>query len=506
MKDLYKDKCKSINRFRPSIGHQNNAITRLLVLVAVFVLGFMFMMVTCWLNLYMFSGQPILKFQTKEVHDFPLECLAWNQTLSCPNNYPTTHDNLDHSSFNTCPEYFRWIHEDLRHWRGTGITRDMVEVAKRSAHFRLIILDGKAYVETFRKSIQTRDLFTLWGFQQLLRLYPGRIPDVELMFDCDDRPVFNIKQYFRRPNPGPAPLFKYCSDPWSLDIVSPDWSFWGWPETNLKPWEMTLKDIKEGNKRVNWKDRIPFAYWRGNPSVSPVRADLVKCNVNNTHNLDWDTRLFIQDWINESVHGYKNSNIEDQCTYRYKIYIEGWSWSVSEKYIMACDSPTLYITPSFYTFFARGMSPLQHFWPIRSTDKCRSLKFAVEWGNNHTSKAQEIGEASSRFIQEDMKMEYVYDYMLHLLTEYAKLLKFKPTLPPNAVELCSESMVCFADGKWRRFMEDSLVRYPTSATPCTMPPPYDPTTIKAIIDNRRSSIKQVEMWEDEYWKNQHLKH
>ncbi|KAJ0637427.1 putative glycosyl transferase CAP10 domain-containing protein [Helianthus annuus] len=65
-------------------------------------------------------------------------------------------------------------------------------------------------------------------------------------------------------------------------------------ETNLKPWEMTLKDIKEGNKRVNWKDRIPFAYWRGNPSVSPVRADLVKCNVNNTHNLDWDTRLFIQ--------------------------------------------------------------------------------------------------------------------------------------------------------------------------------------------------------------------
>ncbi|KAJ0430305.1 putative glycosyl transferase CAP10 domain-containing protein [Helianthus annuus] len=105
-----------------------------------------------------------------------------------------------------------------------------------------------------------------------------------------------------------------------------------------------------------------------------------------------------------------------------------------------------------------------------------------------------------------MKMVYVYDYMLHLLTEYAKLLKFKPTLPPNAVELCSESMVCFADGKWRRFMEDSLVRYPTSATPCTMPPPYDPTTIKAIIDNRTRAIKQVEMWEDEYWKNQHLKH
>ncbi|KAJ0637426.1 putative glycosyl transferase CAP10 domain-containing protein [Helianthus annuus] len=91
---------------------------------------------------------------------------------------------------------------------------------------------------------------------------------------------------------------------------------------------------------------------------------------------------------------------------RYKIYIEGWSWSVSEKYIMACDSPTLYITPSFYTFFARGMSPLQHFWPIRSTDKCRSLKFAVEWGNNHTSKVifTAILQKRSKFATNSIKL------------------------------------------------------------------------------------------------------
>lgn len=71
---------------------------------------------------------------------------------------------------------------------------------------------------------------------------------------------------------------------------------------------------------------------------------------------------------------------------RYKIYVEGWAWSVSEKYILACDSPTLYINPHYYTFFSRGMTPLEHFWPIRETNKCRSLKFGVEWGNHHTSK------------------------------------------------------------------------------------------------------------------------
>lgn len=53
-----------------------------------------------------------------------------------------------------------------------------------------------------------------------------------------------------------------------------------------------LKNIKEGNKRSKWKDRIPFAYWRGNPLVSHVRKDLTKCNVTDKQN--WDTLLYTQ--------------------------------------------------------------------------------------------------------------------------------------------------------------------------------------------------------------------
>jgi hypothetical protein len=37
-------------------------------------------------------------------------------------------------------------------------------------------------------------------------------------------------------------------------------------------------------------------------------------------------------------------------------------------------------------------------------------------------------------------MDHVYNYMLHLLTEYAELLTFKPTKPPEAVAVCSESL------------------------------------------------------------------
>ncbi|OMO78724.1 Adenosine deaminase/editase, partial [Corchorus capsularis] len=318
--------------------------------------------------------------KTREKLEFPLRCPTGN--LTCPKDYPTKHDP-ESSSRTTCPSFFRWIHEDLRPWREIGISREMIEGARRTAHFRLVIVKGKAYVEKYRNAIQTRDVFTLWGILQLLRLYPGRLPDMELMFDCDDRPVVRSRD-FQGPKASPPPVFRYCANEASLDIVFPDWSFWGWAETNIRPWKNILEDIKVGNKKTEWKDRVPYAYWRGNPHVAPTRKDLMKCNV--TEQNDWKTLLYIQDWNMESREGYKQSNLEDQCTHRYKIYTEGWAWSVSEKYILACDSMTLYIKSGFYDFFVRGMVPLQHYWPIRENSKCTSLKFAVEWGNLHPDK------------------------------------------------------------------------------------------------------------------------
>ena len=63
---------------------------------------------------------------------------------------------------------------------------------------------------------------------------------------------------------------------------------YGRAETNIRPWEGILKDIKEGNKRTKWKDRVPYAYWKGNPKVSHSRGDLMKCNAS-----EWNSHLYI---------------------------------------------------------------------------------------------------------------------------------------------------------------------------------------------------------------------
>lgn len=66
----------------------------------------------------------------------------------------------------------------------------------------------------------------------------------------------------------------------------------GRAETNIRPWRKVIEEIKEGNQRTKWKDRVPSAYWKGNPHVAPTRADLMKCNV--TDHIDWNARLFVQ--------------------------------------------------------------------------------------------------------------------------------------------------------------------------------------------------------------------
>lgn len=70
---------------------------------------------------------------------------------------------------------------------------------------------------------------------------------------------------------------------------------------------------------------------------------------------------------------------------RYKIYAEGYAWSVSLKYILSCGSLPLIITPQYEDFFSRGLIPKKNYWPISPFNLCPSIKFAVDWGNAHPS-------------------------------------------------------------------------------------------------------------------------
>ncbi|KAH7542248.1 uncharacterized protein LOC107410848 [Ziziphus jujuba] len=424
--------------------------------------------------------------QTRQVRNYKILHCSY---LTC--GYSSNDDESDlllsrstkaKASGKKCPDFYRWIHHDLEPWSRTRISTTHLKEAREFAAFRAVIVGGKLYVDLYYACVQSRAMFTIWGLLQLLRRYPGMVPDVDMMFDCMDKPSINRTEHRSMP----LPLFRYCTTEDHFDIPFPDWSFWGWPETNLNPWDEEFKSIKYGSQETSWSKKAPRAYWKGNPDVgSPIRTELLNCN----HSRKWGAQIMRQDWAEEAKGGYEKSKLSSQCDYRYKIYAEGYAWSVSMKYILSCGSLSLIISPKYEDFFSRGLFPGKNYWPISDTDLCPSIKYAVDWGNAHPSEAEAIGRGGRDFMG-SLSMDRVYDYMFHLINEYSKLLDFKPVRPSSSLEVCKESLLCLADAKQRELLERSTA-YTSPSPPCFLQPP-DSNFINNWIQKKKKTIKDME--------------
>ncbi|KAK3035455.1 hypothetical protein RJ639_032880 [Escallonia herrerae] len=398
--------------------------------------------------------------------------------------YDLPHKNwsLSADQAGTCPEFFRWIHHDLEPWSRSRISLNHLMEAKKHAALRVVIIGGKLYVDLYYACTQSRAMFTLWGLLQLLRRYPGMVPDVDMMFECMDKPKLNKTLHYM-----PVPLFRYCTTPNHYDIPFPDWSFWGWPEINIGPWNEEFQSIKQGLQARSWPKKWPLAYWKGNPNVvSPIRVELLQCN----HSRQWRAQILRQDWDAEAKGGFEQSKLSSQCNYRYKIYAEGYAWSVSLKYILACGSLPLIITPEYEDFFSRGLFPKENYWPIPPSNLCRSIRSAVDWGNAHLTEAEAIGSRAQEFM-ESLSMDRVYDYMYHLIVEYSKLLDFTPVQPSSADEVCVDSLLCFAEDKQREFLGRSTA-FPSSDPPCRLQP-SNKDLIKAMVKKKTKIIEDAQV-------------
>lgn len=98
--------------------------------------------------------------------------------------------------------------------------------------------------------------------------------------------------------------------------------------------------------------------------------------------IDLLSSYLISMWLRSCI-----SQIFSSC-WRYKIYAEGYAWSVSLKYIVSCGSLTLIITPQYEDFFSRGLIPRVNYWPISPNAICPSIKSAVDWAQGHQSEVR----------------------------------------------------------------------------------------------------------------------
>ncbi|EOY13656.1 Uncharacterized protein TCM_032285 [Theobroma cacao] len=101
----------------------------------------------------------------------------------------------------------------------------MIERGKSSAELRLVIVKGEVCMEMFGEPYETKDLFTLYGTLQLLRFYPGKVPNLDLFVLTGDKKRIKKTDYPGPNATSPPPLFHYCGEEEALDIVFPNWTF-----------------------------------------------------------------------------------------------------------------------------------------------------------------------------------------------------------------------------------------------------------------------------------------
>ena len=89
-------------------------------------------------------------------------------------------------------------------------------------------------------------------------------------------------------------------------------------------------------------------------------------------------------------------------------------------------------------------------------------------------------------------MTYIYDYMFHLLKEYGKLLKYKPSVPSGCLQVCSETMACNASFKNKFWKLNSYVKSPSKTSPCSIPPAYDPHHLQTYLTTKDELLRDVE--------------
>lgn len=405
-----------------------------------------------------------------------------------------------------CPVWFEYIRRDLEPWKG-GISRAHLAAAEGRAAFRAVVVAGRLYVEQLYKCPVSRQLYTFWGLALLLRRFPGAVPDLELLFDCTDAPLAKLTDEMRGGDAGAPPgaaaaasplpaLFGYSSMPGYLDVPFPDWSFWGGPEGAVQPWETARQVIHNSTRKSPLAKRQKHSLWKGHlGDGSPHRPAILECQKLPENAVEAEAQD--EDVGRDQEHS--TSHLAEHCTHRFKVYAEGATWSIGLKYALACGSVLLLLPHAHHDFYSRGLEPLRHVWPVTPGMLCNSLRFAVEYGNDHPPQSEHIGQHGKAFCFEDLSMANVYSYMLHLLTEYAALLNFTPQVPAAAREVCPEVILCLAEPWQRPILSASLPHADAGRPippPCALPPPPEGARELAKFEARalgaRAAVEECE--------------
>ncbi|XP_068165503.1 protein O-glucosyltransferase 1 [Antennarius striatus] len=270
------------------------------------------------------------------------------------------------------------------------------------------------------------------GVEHFILEVIDRLPDMEM--------VVNVRDYPQVPSwvQPTLPVFSFSKTADQQDIMYPAWTFWEggpavWPiyPSGLGRWDLMRDDLKKSAAQWPWKNKESRGFFRGSrtsPERDPLiilsREDPDLVDAEYTKNQAWRSE---KDTLGRPP--AKEIPLVDHCKYKYLFNFRGVAASFRFKHLFLCGSLVFHVGDEWQEFFYPQLKPWVHYIPVRQDlhDVRQLLQFAKE----NDAIAQEIASRGEEFILNHLRMEDISCYWERLLTEYSRLLTYKPKRNKN---------------------------------------------------------------------------
>ncbi|XP_033471365.1 protein O-glucosyltransferase 1 [Epinephelus lanceolatus] len=326
-----------------------------------------------------------------------------------------------------CSCHLSVLQDDLRPFKGRISEDLMAATVQRGVGTHYQIIGHKLYRE-HNCMFPAR----CSGVEHFILEVIDRLPDMEM--------VVNVRDYPQVPSwmQPTLPVFSFSKTADYQDIMYPAWTFWEggpavWPiyPTGLGRWDLMRDDLKKSAAQWPWKQKESRGFFRGS-RTSPERDPLILLSreapelvdAEYTKNQAWKSE---RDTLGRPP--AKEIPLVDHCKYKYLFNFRGVAASFRLKHLFLCGSLVFHVGDEWQEFFYPQLQPWVHYIPVQQdlSDVRELLQFVKE----NDDIAQEIATRGKEFILDHLRMQDVSCYWRRLLTEFSRLLTYKPKRKSN---------------------------------------------------------------------------
>ncbi|EGG09242.1 uncharacterized protein MELLADRAFT_115837 [Melampsora larici-populina 98AG31] len=293
------------------------------------------------------------------------------------------------------------------------VTSEQLDEAIKVGHARVLIYENRVYIKEYKGGPGKRTEALLNSIQEAVITSPERLPNIEFVVKTVDAPTGEETK---------LPLWVLDRTIDQEDVwLTPDYGFYSWPEPKVGSMIEVRDKCNEIEKKLDWKDKIPKAFWRGAILVK-LREQMIE--IAKGH--EWND---IKPIVWQHLDGLLKTP-EEHCQYQYLVHAEGYAYSGRLKYLQMCRSVIVSHEMKFIQHFhhlldSNPNSPTQNI-ALAKGPGFEGLPELMKSLINDQKKSKSIAENSNRLFKYYLSPAGISCYWRQMFRAWSEVQGFVP--------------------------------------------------------------------------------